>query len=108
MATVDNKNKPAQQAQQSQAPRQEQKGDAAPKEKVSKSKRARFEEYAAKRTRTALQALETLSNCGNRNTYEYSEAEAAKIVTAIRKKVDELEEAFKPKGVGTKDAPFTL
>lgn len=63
----------------------------------SKTPRERFEELAPKRTETALKAVRVLSRCGNRQSYEYTEEEAAQIFDALEAEVKAARECFKPK-----------
>lgn len=49
-----------------------------------KTKRKRFEEVAGKRVQYIIDKLELLSNCSNRNNYEYNEEDVKKMFTVIR------------------------
>lgn len=52
-----------------------------------KTRRERFLEVAARRTRTILDDLRKLGNCGNRSAYEYSDADVEKIFGAIEQEL---------------------
>lgn len=69
------------------------------------SKRERFLKLAPKRVNNVLKALQRLSNCSGKGGYEYTQAEAEKIVKAIQNAVAVVENRFS----GTKEASsFTL
>ncbi len=53
-------------------------------------KRAKFVELAEKRTVNAIKAIRVIGKLGNRNAYDYSEADVKKIVGALSKEVDAL------------------
>lgn len=48
-----------------------------------KSKRDRFIKVASYRTNLALKYIRLISNCSNRNNYDYSDAEVNKIFSAL-------------------------
>jgi hypothetical protein len=50
-------------------------------------KRERFKKLATKRTNEVLYRLKVLSNCSNRQLYEYDEKDIDKIFSEIDKKV---------------------
>ena len=54
----------------------------------SPSKREKFIELAEKRTINALKAIRVISKLGNRNPYDYNDADVKKIVKAL---IDEIE-----------------
>lgn len=56
--------------------------------------RERFERLAEKRTNAVLKKLDVLSNCANRNRYEYTEEEIDKMFKAIRKKMNKVKSQF--------------
>lgn len=58
------------------------------------TRRARFENVAAKRTQKILDYLDILSNCSNKVNYEYNEEDIKKMFKAIREKVSDCESAF--------------
>jgi hypothetical protein len=57
-------------------------------------KHAKFRELAEKRTNKALEAIRLIGNLSHRQTYVYEEAEARKIVKALRDAVAEVEARF--------------
>lgn len=50
-------------------------------------KRDRFKNLATKRTNEVLYRLKVLSNCSNRQLYDYDEKDVEKIFSEIEKKV---------------------
>jgi hypothetical protein len=57
-------------------------------------RRERFETVAARRTQRILDFLDSLSNCSNKNNYEYTDADVKKMFSSIREKVKNTEAAF--------------
>lgn len=57
-------------------------------------KRARFEKVASKRVQNVLKHLERLSNCSNKNNYDYTEEDVKKMLSAIKEKVKFVEAAY--------------
>jgi len=57
-------------------------------------RRQRFEKIASKRVQKILDDINVLSNCSNRNNYEYSEADVKKMMGAIKAQIRQLEMAF--------------
>lgn len=69
------------------------------------SKRERFLKLAPKRVNNVLKALQRLANCSGKGGYEYTAAEADKIVKAVQRAVDAMSNRFS----GTKESnSFTL
>ncbi len=67
------------------------------KEKQSPSNehpRDRFKRLATLRTNGVLKRLKVLSNCSNRNIYEYEEQDIEKIFDEIERKVKEAKAKF--------------
>lgn len=64
------------------------------KEYISTIKRKRFEKVASKRVQKVLDAIDTLSNCSNRNSYEYNDVDIQKMMKAIKEKLKQLEMTF--------------
>jgi light-regulated signal transduction histidine kinase (bacteriophytochrome) len=54
----------------------------------------RFKTVAGRRVQKVLDDLESLSNCANTSTYEYSDADVKKMMKAINDKVTLLKMAF--------------
>ena len=61
----------------------------------NESARDRFKRLAAYRTNTIIERLRVLGNCSNRQVYEYTKDDIAKIFTAIDKAVKETKAKFK-------------
>jgi len=60
----------------------------------AETQKERFKRIATARTNAVLQKLRVLSNCANRQYYEYSEEEVDAIFSAIEKKVKEAKSKF--------------
>ena len=58
--------------------------------KPKATKRDKFVDLAEGRTRNAIKAIRTIAKLGNRNAYEYSEADVKKIASALDREVDAL------------------
>lgn len=58
------------------------------------TKRSRFEKVASKRVQYIIDKLELLSNCSNRNNYEYTEDDVRKMFAVIRDQVKMTESKF--------------
>jgi len=67
-------------------------------------KRERFKNLATRRTNAVLDKLNTLGNCANRGTYDYTEEEVRKIFSEIEKRVKEVKVKFQI----SKDEEFKL
>jgi len=65
------------------------------------TKAERFKRIGVPRVRRVLEGMGRLRHIANRATYEYSPEDAAKVLEALRKGVDELENAFKGQRVTT-------
>ncbi|MDP3920065.1 MAG: hypothetical protein Q8R76_04570 [Candidatus Omnitrophota bacterium] len=61
------------------------------------SKRERFRRLAAKRTNEVIKKLDILGHCGNKHSYEYSDAQIKEIFLAVDKKLNDVRDKFKPK-----------
>lgn len=61
---------------------------------LMKTKRERFETVAAKRVQRIINDLKLLSNCANRNNYEYNGEDITKMMSVIRIQVKKTEEIF--------------
>ena len=57
-------------------------------------RRQRFDKIASKRVQKILDDINVLSNCSNKNNYEYSDADVKKMMSAIRGQLKQLEMAF--------------
>src|SRR5262245_17750691 len=54
------------------------------------SKREKFVQLAEKRTKNAIRAIRILAKLGNKNAYDYSEADVKKIAAALSREIDAL------------------
>ena len=63
-------------------------GKAASKASLKPSKREKFVELASSRTRTAIKAIRIIGKLGNKNAYDYSEADVKKIASALTKEIE--------------------
>lgn len=71
------------------------------------TKRHKFERIAVLRVKKILKSIDVLKNIGrNRSGYEFDNTDTAKIIIALRKKVDELEAAMT--NTREEDAGFEL
>jgi hypothetical protein len=59
-------------------------------DKASKKvdKRSKFVELATSRTRTAIKAIRIIGKLGNKNAYDYSDADVKKIAAALTKEIE--------------------
>lgn len=62
--------------------------------KNKSEKRTRFEKVASRRVQQILDAINRLSNCANKNHYDYSDDDVKKMMQAIKQEVKNLEAAF--------------
>ena len=70
-------------------------------------RRQRFEKIASKRVQKILDDINVLSNCSNKNNYDYSEADIKKMMKAIKDQLKQLELAFSDqKGNGKQTFKF--
>jgi hypothetical protein len=53
-------------------------------------KREKFVELAESRTRNAIKAIRTIAKLGNKNAYDYGEADVKKIAAALGREIDAL------------------
>ncbi len=68
---------------------------------MSKSKRQRFEEIAARRVQRILDSMDSLSKCANKGSYEYSDSDVKKMMSAIKERMRNLEFAYTQKGTSS-------
>ena len=57
---------------------------------MAKNKRTKFVELAENRTRNAIKAIRVIAKLGNKNAYEYSEADVRRIAGALSKEIEAL------------------
>lgn len=60
----------------------------------NESKHDRFLRLATARTQAAIDKIRILGNCANRDNYEYTDAEANKIIRALEEEVRALKLQF--------------
>jgi hypothetical protein len=60
----------------------------APSAKGKAAKREKFVKLAEKRTKNAIKAIRVIAKLGNRNAYEFTEADVNKIAKALNREVD--------------------
>lgn len=70
------------------------------------AKQERFKTVAGRRVQKVLDDLESLSNCANTSTYEYTEADVRKMMKAISDKVNLLKMAFEASNSKTNKQTF--
>jgi hypothetical protein len=61
---------------------------------MSKTKRERFEQVAAGRVNRVILDLQSLQKCSNTYNYEFSEEDVKKMLSTLRKQLDELKSSF--------------
>jgi hypothetical protein len=71
--------------------------------KTSNPKRERFINVASRRVQKVLDSLDSLAKCANRNNYDFSEEEVAKMIKAIKDKTKGLESAYMNNAKSTKN-----
>lgn len=59
-------------------------------EKNASGKREKFVTLAESRTKNALKAIRVIAKLGNKNAYEFTEADVRKIAGALNKEVEAL------------------
>jgi len=74
--------------------------------KVREPKDVRFRKLAIKRVPNAIKRIRQVANLANRVQYEYTPAQAEKIVSALAVEMDRLEMAFQ--GIKPAEAAFEL
>lgn len=62
---------------------------------MSRNKQLKFVELAEQRTNTAIKNLQLIGNLANKRNYEYSEEQAAKIISVLEIELKELKLKFK-------------
>jgi hypothetical protein len=85
-------------------------------EKIAKSenkqsdraeRRKKFIKLAESRTRNAIRAIRTIGKLGNKNAYEYSEADVKKIAAALSKEIEAMKVRMCQSG-GKQEVDFAL
>jgi hypothetical protein len=70
-------------------------------------RREKFVDLAEKRVNKALKDISLIGNLSNRSNYSYTEQDVKKIVSALRKAVDDMKARFDRKAA-TGDSGFKL
>lgn len=68
--------------------------DILPDAPANESKAAKFKRLATHRLTNVRKAIQILSNCTNRQGYEYTPEQVAKVLSLLRNDIDELERKF--------------
>lgn len=63
--------------------------DKSPSESKAK-RREKFVQLAESRTRNAIKTIRTIAKLGNKNAYEYTEADVRRIAAALSKEIEAL------------------
>lgn len=65
--------------------------------------RKKFVQLAEARVSKALKDIRLIGNLSNRSNYEYTEQDAKKIYSALKKAVDEMKQRFDRNGAGEEE-----
>ena len=71
------------------------------------AKRKKFVDLAGNRTKNAMKAIRTIAKLGNKNAYDYTDADVKKIAAALTKEVEALKARMTSTG-GKETVDFTL
>ena len=80
---------------------------AADRAAASSKKREKFVELAQARTKNAIRAIRIIGKLGNKNAYEFNEADVKKIAAALIREVDAMKARMSSTG-GKESVDFTL
>jgi hypothetical protein len=67
---------------------------------MKQDRRQKFVELAEKRVNKAIKDISLIGNLSNRSNYSYTDQDVKKIVSALRKSVDEMKARFDRKVTG--------
>jgi ribosomal protein L7/L12 len=81
--------------------------DARSKNAAKASKRDKFVELAQARTKNAIRSIRIIAKLGNKNAYEYSEADVKKIANALNREVEAMKNRMSQTG-GKDTVDFSL
>ncbi len=70
-------------------------------------KREKFVELAEARTKNAIKAIRIIGKLGNKNAYEYTEADVKRIASALNREVEAMKNRMSSTG-GKETVDFTL
>ena len=68
-----------------------------------KNDRKKFVQLAEARVSKALKDIRLIGNLSNRSNYDYTEQDAKKIYSALKKAVDEMKQRFDRNGAGEEE-----
>jgi ribosomal protein L7/L12 len=71
------------------------------------TKREKFVELAEKRTKNAIKAIRVIAKLGNKNAYDFTEADVNKIAKALGREIDALKTRMSSTG-SKESVDFTL
>jgi hypothetical protein len=71
------------------------------------AKREKFVELAESRTVNAIKAIRVIGKLGNKNAYQFDDADVAKIIRALNKEIDALKARMSSSG-GKESVEFKL
>ena len=78
-----------------------------PIRKNGTEKRAKFVELAERRTRNAIKGIRVIGKLGNKNAYEFTEADVNKIAKALTREIELMKARMSSTG-GKESVDFTL
>jgi hypothetical protein len=68
------------------------------KPSIKASKREKFVELAESRTRNAIKAIRVIAKLGNKNAYDYTEADVNKIARALTREIEVMKSRMSSQG----------
>jgi hypothetical protein len=74
---------------------------------INARKREKFVELAESRTRNAIRAIRVIGKLGNKNAYEYTDADVRKIASALSKEIEAMKARMSQSG-GKEPVEFSL
>ena len=74
---------------------------------IIKDKRSKFVELAENRTKNAIKAIRVIAKLGNKNAYEFTDADVNKIAKALIREVELMKTRMSAKG-GKEAVDFAL
>ena len=78
-----------------------------PAKAKASSKREKFVELAERRTKNAIKAIRVIAKLGNKNAYDYSEADVKRVASALSREVEALKTRMTSSG-GKEAVEFKL
>ena len=73
----------------------------------AKNKREKFVELAQARTKNAIKAIRIIGKLGNKNAYDFNEADVKKIASALNREVEAMKARMSQTG-GKESVDFSL